>query len=128
MLGMLPKKQSSKRRKKSKFARLDVWAHAQIVILAKEGVKPQSIRRKVRKKDGTMPTPRAVRDTIPCLRKVHKYAALAFPADHRWKMVEKHLREVPGSKVTMVKTHTTECIGMLTSPCCSRPGYRLVAG
>ena len=64
MLGMLPKKQSSKRRKKSKFARLDVWAHAQIVILAKEGVKPQSIRRKVRKTDGTMPTPRAVRDTI----------------------------------------------------------------
>ena len=36
---------------------------------------------------------------IACLRNVHNHAACAFPQDHRWKAVEKQLREVQGIKV-----------------------------
>ena len=36
---------------KRKFARLDVWARAQIAILGKEGLKPKHIRKKVKKKE-----------------------------------------------------------------------------
>ena len=33
-----------------------------------------------------------------CLVRPHKHAACAFPQDHRWKSVEKHLREEQGIK------------------------------
>ena len=33
------------------------------------------------------------------LRRLHNHAAFAFPADHRWRAVEKHLREVHGVEV-----------------------------
>ena len=36
---------------------------------------------------------------LVCLRNLHHHAACAFPQDHRWKTVEKHLREVLGIKV-----------------------------
>ena len=36
---------------------------------------------------------------IACLRNVHNHAACAFPQDHRWKAIEKQLREVQGIKV-----------------------------
>ena len=48
--------------KKRKSARLDAWARAHIVILGNEGVKLQDIRKKVKKEDGAMATPRAVRE------------------------------------------------------------------
>ncbi len=33
------------------------------------------------------------------LRRLHNHAACAFAADHKWKAVERHLREVQGIKV-----------------------------
>ena len=36
---------------------------------------------------------------LVCLRNLHHHAACAFPQDHRWKTVEKQLREVLGIKV-----------------------------
>ena len=33
------------------------------------------------------------------LQRLHNHAALAFPEEHRWKAVERHLREVHGVKV-----------------------------
>ena len=36
---------------------------------------------------------------IACLRNVHNHAACSFPQDHRWKAIEKQLREVQGIKV-----------------------------
>ena len=33
------------------------------------------------------------------LRKLHNHGAFAFPAEHKWKSVERHLREVHGVKV-----------------------------
>ena len=46
------------------YARLDVWARAQIVAYADSGLKPQSIVSKVTKKDGSRPKLRAVQKTI----------------------------------------------------------------
>ena len=46
------------------YARLDVWARAQIVAYADSGLKPQSIVSKVTKKDGSRPQLRAVQKTI----------------------------------------------------------------
>ena len=36
---------------------------------------------------------------IACLRNLHNHAACAFPQNHRWKAIEKHLREEQGIKV-----------------------------
>ena len=36
---------------------------------------------------------------IACLRNLHNHAACAFPQNHRWKAIEKHLREKLGFKV-----------------------------
>ena len=36
---------------------------------------------------------------IACLRNLHNHAACAFPQSHRWKAIEKHLREELGVKV-----------------------------
>ena len=33
------------------------------------------------------------------LRRLHNHAACAFPADHKWRAVERHLREVQGVNV-----------------------------
>ena len=37
--------------------------------------------------------------TEPSLQRLHSHAACAFPAEHKWKAVERHLREVQGVKV-----------------------------
>ena len=37
--------------------------------------------------------------SLVCMRNLHNHAALAFPADHKWKAVEKHLRAKQGIKV-----------------------------
>ena len=36
---------------------------------------------------------------LVCLQHLHNHAACAFPQDHKWKSVEKHLREELGIKV-----------------------------
>ena len=36
---------------------------------------------------------------IACLRNLHNHAACAFPQDHRWKSIEKQMREEQGVKV-----------------------------
>ena len=54
-----------KKSKFSKFTRLDAWARAQVIMLAKQGYKSPQIRFMVTKADGkTNPCARAVRDTI----------------------------------------------------------------
>ena len=39
------------------------------------------------------------RSNVASMRRLHNHAACAFPTEHRWKTVERHLREVEGVKV-----------------------------
>ena len=41
--------------------------------------------------------------TVEALRKLHNHAACQFPREHKWKKVEKYLREVKGIKVHISK-------------------------
>jgi len=41
--------------------------------------------------------------SVPALKNLHNHAACQFPAEHKWKAVEKHLREVHGIKVHVSK-------------------------
>jgi hypothetical protein len=44
--------------------------------------------------------------TVQALVHVHNHGAFAFPADHKWKAVERHLRVVQGIKVGCLRTQT----------------------
>jgi len=46
------------------FARLDAFARGQVIALHGVGLKPKQIRKTIRKKDASRPTPRAIRDCI----------------------------------------------------------------
>ena len=41
--------------------------------------------------------------TIDVLKNLHNHAVCQFPSEHKWKRVEKHLREVKGIKVHISK-------------------------
>ena len=60
--------------------------------------------------------------TLAVCRNLHHHGAFQFPTEHKWKAVEKHLREVQGIKVHIAK-HTCYCTmyDYITTPTAKKP-------